>query len=159
MAAIYPLVLEANSWAGNDGNWSTWPIQVGEPPQHFNVLPATSNGETWIPLLEACSSSPSVALSDPYFCGLSRGVGDFEGTQSFGYQHNASSSWENIGTYNLPVQAGLFDDDQAGLYGTDNVSLHNLTGNLKLPGQSVAGIVTKDFWLGSLGIAKRAANF
>jgi hypothetical protein len=57
------------------------------------------------------------------------------------------------------VQAGLFSDDQAGLYGTDDVSLHNLTGLLNLTGQSVAGIVTKDFWLGSLGVAKRAANF
>jgi hypothetical protein len=123
------------------------------------VLPATSNGESWIPLLEACSNSPSVALTDPNICGQSRGVGEFEGTQSPGYQHNASSSWENIGTYNLPVQAGLFNDDQAGLYGTDSVSLHNSTGALYLTGQSVAGIVTKDFWLGSFGIAKRAANF
>jgi hypothetical protein len=159
MGTIHPLVLEAGLWAGNDGNWSTWPIQVGEPPQHFNVLPATSNGESWIPLLEACSNSPSVALTDPNICGKSRGVGEFEGTQGSGYQHNASSSWENIGTYNLPVQAGLFNDDQAGLYGTDSVSLHNSTGALYLTGQSVAGIVTKDFWLGSFGIAKRAANF
>ena len=159
MAAIYPLVLEAGLWAGNDGNWSTWPIQVGEPPQHFNVLPATSNGETWLPLLEACSSSPSVALTNPNICGQSRGVGNFEGAQSSGYQHNASGSWDNIGTYNLPVQAGLFNDDQAGLYGTDNIGLHNSTGLLNLTAQSMAGIVTKDFWLGSFGIAKRAANF
>lgn len=159
MATIYPLVLEAGLWAGNDGNWSTWPIQVGEPPQQFHVLPATSNGETWVPLIESCTSSPSVALQDPNICGESRGVGDFEGVQSTGYQHNASSSWKNIGTYNLPVQAGLFDDDQAGLYGTDDVGLRDLTGIMNLTGQSVAGIVTKDFWLGSLGIAKRAANF
>jgi len=159
MADIYPLVLEADSWAGNDGNWSTWPIQVGQPPQWFNVLPATSNGETWIPLIEACSNSPSVVLQDPNICAESRGVGDFEEAQSLGFQQNASSTWESIGTYNLPVQAGLFDDDQAGLYGTDDVSLHNLTGLLNLTGQSVAGIVTKDFWLGSFGIAKRAANF
>lgn len=157
MVSSKPLVLDANSWAGNDGNWSTWPILVGTPPQLFNVLPATSHGEIWIPLPEGCPSSSN--LSYPGSCGASRGVGDIEGVQSSGYQQNASSTWNNIGIYALPVQAGLFEDDQNGLYGTETVSIDDGTGILELPKQGVAGIATQDFWLGSLGVAQRAANF
>lgn len=150
-------MLEAESWAGNDGNWSVWPIEVGTPPQRFSVLPATSHGEIWVPLPEGCQQQPIFANAS--VCGASRGLGDFQGSQSSGYQTNSSSTWTEIGTYALPVQDGLFVDDEFGLYGNDTVVLHRETGSVEITGQSVAGIATKDFWLGSLGIAPRAANF
>lgn len=53
----------------------------------------------------------------------------------------------------------MFDDDQNGLYGTDVVSMNNGTGSVEIAEQSVVGLATKDFWLGSLGIAQRASNF
>jgi hypothetical protein len=57
------------------------------------------------------------------------------------------------------VQDGLFGDDQNGLYGTDVIGLPNNTGSVEVAEQSVVGLATKDFWLGSLGVAQRAANF
>jgi hypothetical protein len=159
MATHYPMILDATSWAGNDGNWSTWPIQVGTPPQQFNVLPATSHGEIWIPLPEGCHSSSPTTSSNTSICEASRGAGVFEDFQSSGYQKNASSTWSETGIYALPVQDGLFDDGQNGLYGTDIIGLRNETGSVEAAEQSVVGLATKDFWLGSLGVAQRAANF
>jgi hypothetical protein len=79
--------------------------------------------------------------------------------QSSGFQKNASTSWSETGIYALPVQDGLFEDDQNGLYGTDVVSIRNESESVEVAEQSVVGLATKDFWLGSLGIAQRAANF
>jgi len=156
MAVSHPLILDAQSWAGNDGNWSTWPISIGSPPQQFNVLPATSHGEIWVPLPEGCQSTTFANISS---CGASRGAGDFQNVQSSGFQKNASTSWSETGIYALPVQDGLFEDDQNGLYGTDRVGVRNGSEAVEIAGQSVVGLATKDFWLGSLGIAQRAANF
>jgi hypothetical protein len=159
MSASYPLILDATSWAGNDGNWSTWPIKVGTPPQQFNILPATSHGEIWVPLPEACQSYSTVVFSNASSCGASRGAGQYGDSQSSGFQKNASTTWSETGIYALPVQDGLFVDDQNGLYGTDVVGLRNETGSVEVAEQSVVGLATKDFWLGSLGVAQRAANF
>jgi hypothetical protein len=132
---------------------------VGTPPQQFNLLPATSHGEIWVPLPEGCQSSSTAIFPNASSCGTSRGAGEFGDSQSSGYQKNASTTWSETGIYALPVQDGLFDDDQNGLYGTDTVRLSNETGSVELAEQSVVGLATKDFWLGSLGVAQRAANF
>ena len=159
MATSYPLVLDGQSWAGNDGNWSTWPIYIGSPPQQFNVLPATSHGEIWVPLPEGCLLSYSTTFTDVKDCGASRGAGSFQDVQSSGFQKNASTSWSETGRYALPVQDGLFEDDQNGLYGTDMVGVRKGSESVEIAEQSVVGLATKDFWLGGLGIAQRASNF
>lgn len=159
MATPFPLILDAQSWSGNDGNWSTWPISIGSPPQNFKVLPATSHGEIWVPLPEGCQSSSSTTFANASACGASRGAGDFQDVQSSGFQKNASSSWTETGIYALPVQEGLFEDDQNGLYGMDKVGVSNGSDSVEVAEQSVVGLATKDFWLGRLGVAQRAANF
>jgi len=159
MSVQPPLILDAQSWAGNDGNWSTWPVYVGTPPQQFNVLPATSHGEIWVPLPEGCQLSSSTTFANTSSCGASRGAGDFQSAQSAGFQKNASTTWSETGIYALPVQDGLFEGDQGGLYGTDVVVLANGSGPVEVVKQSVVGLATKDFWLGSLGVAQRASNF
>jgi hypothetical protein len=159
MSVPRPLILDAQSWAGNDGNWSTWPLHVGTPPQQFNVLPATSHGEIWVPLPEGCQLSSSTAFANTSSCGASRGTGDFQNVQSTGFQKNASTTWSETGIYALPVQDGLFEDDQNGLYGTDVVRITNESESVEVAKQSVVGLATKDFWLGNLGVAQRASNF
>lgn len=147
-----PLVLEPSSiWAGNDGNWSTWEVQVGTPPQIFNVLPSTSHGEVWVPVTEGCSWLPSTID-----CGKSRGIGRFQGAQSLGFQNNASTTWDQIGIYELSVGGDLFNTSESGLYGFDNISVGGVD---SLPGQVVAGIATQDFWLGSLGLNQQSSDF
>lgn len=152
MSFPIPLVLEPSAvWAGSDGNWSTWEVQVGTPQQPFNILPSTSHGEIWIPVTEGCSWLPSTID-----CGQLRGVGQFQGTQSLGYQNNASSTWQQIGIYELSVGGDLFNTSQSGLYGFDDISFGD---NESMSKQVVAGIATQDFWLGSIGLDAQSSDF
>jgi hypothetical protein len=142
MASIPPLVLEASAiWAGNDGNWSTWSAQVGNPPQQFHIIPSTSHGEVWVPGPQGCSGR-----STPLDCAASRGVGDFQGSQSLGFLENASSTWEQIGIYEFIVGGDLFGATETGLYGQDEVALGS-EGKSVINNQTVAGTVTQDFWV------------
>jgi hypothetical protein len=144
MASISPLVLKAGAtWAGNDGNWSTWPAQIGDPPQQFHILPSTSHGEVWIPGPQGCSGR-----SAPLDCAASRGVGSFQGSQSLGFLENASTTWEQIGIYEFIVGGDLFEATETGLYGQDTVALGSKRENI-ISNQTVAGIVTQDFWVSS----------
>lgn len=109
-----------------------------------------------MPLVEGCDQQPFANISS---CALSRGVGEFQGMQNSGYQLNASSTWVDVGIYALPVQDGLFDVDENGHYGNDTAIVQHGNGTAEIKGQNVVGIATQDFWLGSIGIAQRAANF
>lgn len=138
-----PLVLEASAavWAGNDGNWSTWSTQVGNPPQQFHIIPSTSHGEVWIPGPQGCTGR-----SEPLACAASRGVGYFQGQQSLGFHENASSTWDQIGIYEFIVGGDLFEETETGLYGQDEVALGENAPSI-IRNQTVAGTVTQDFWV------------
>ncbi|KAI7154410.1 acid protease [Hortaea werneckii] len=157
----FPLVL-APSWSfdGDDGSWSSFLIEVGNPPQPFRVLPSTSVSEVWLPLPQGCQG----IMSDVSDCGDRRGVNAINGTASLGFQTNISSTWESIGIYKLETDQALFGNDNDALYGLDTVSV-NLMDNSgqnstsKIDSQTVAGFATGDFWLGSLGLGSSQANF
>ncbi|KAK4552174.1 hypothetical protein LTR86_010528 [Recurvomyces mirabilis] len=140
-----PLVLEPSGWLGNDGNWSTFRITVGEPAQTFDVLPAFGHGEVWLPVPDGCK--PYARM--PFDCASSRGVVAASAPCSSGFETNLSSSWDLLGIYDLNTD--LFVGNETGLYGLDTVSL--LPG-MSIQKQAVAGITTSDFWLGQIGIAQ-----
>ncbi|KAI7257479.1 acid protease [Hortaea werneckii] len=158
----FPLVL-APSWSfdGDDGNWSSFLIEVGNPPQSFRVLPSTGVSEIWLPLPQGCQGR----MSDISDCGDRRGVNAINGTASLGFQTNISSTWESIGIYKLEAEQTLFGNDNDALYGLDTVSISLLDNSSqssssgKLDSQTVAGFATGDFWLGSLGLGSAQANF
>lgn len=152
-AQIPPLVLPASDiWAGNDGNWSTWSIKVGASLQGFNILPSTSHGEVWVPGPQGCTSN-----SEPLLCAESRGVEEYQGTQSLGFQENASTTWEQIGIYEFITGGDLFQTMETGLYGLDNVVIGEDGTSMKHV--TIASVVTRDFWLGSLGLERVQSEF
>jgi hypothetical protein len=131
---------------GKDGPWSTFRIEVGTPSQQVRVLPASDQSSTWLVLPEAC---PDSAGKD---CGANRGLL---------YKRNVSSTWEEYGSYQLNTvleeRVGLNGD---GLYGYETLSLGWTGDNLpSLQHQLVAGIITSDFYLGSLSLSPRPSNF
>lgn len=148
-----PLVVEPSQvWDGNDGSWSTFIVRVGTPEQTFRLLPATNDQETWVPVPQGCLSS------DPENCGSLRGAEPFNGAPSNGFQVNASSTWVANGFYTLVSEHNL-NYSGNGLYGFDTVRLGTQDGQLSLAGQVVAGIATKDFYLGIFGLGPKPANF
>lgn len=95
-------------------------------------------------------------------CGDLRGVNDFNGAPSLGFQTNSSSSWSQIGIYNLATEDAVFDArEDTGLYGSDVITIpSNFAGDAaELDSQVIAGVVTANVWLGVMGLGARAANF
>lgn len=146
------------TFEGSDGNWTTFEISVGSPPQTFRILPSTGVSETWIPIPQGCGG----VLEGLPGCGDLRGVDDFNGSPSLGFQTNASTSWSTIGIYDLVAEDALFDSDSdTGLYGSDVIIIpSNVAGDpAQLETQVIAGVATANVWLGVMGLGARAANF
>lgn len=153
-SAAKPFVFSpSQAWDGNDGRWSTFIVRVGTPEQNFRILPGTSGQETLLPVPEGCTDS------DPSNCGSLRGAYPFNGKDSSGFQVNASSTWKNIGIYTLVTEDDLGMNDN-GLYGFDTVGLGlQNSGGITLQSQVIAGIATKNFYLGIFGLGPKPSNF
>jgi hypothetical protein len=131
---------------GKDGPWSTFRIEVGTPPQQIRVLPASSQSSTWVVLPEACAT---VTGNE---CPKDRGRT---------YLRNESSSWKEYGSYELNTflekRVGLNGD---GLYGYEKLTLGWTGDGLPgLEGQMIAGIISEDFYIGSVSLNPRPNNF
>jgi Eukaryotic aspartyl protease len=152
-----PLVVNpSQSFDGDDGQWSTFVVSVGTPPQNFRVLISTQSSETWVIAPEGCTST------DPSTCQSSRGGEVFNGQAAAGFLTNASSTWKEAGLYTLDIESGL-NYSGNGLYGYDVVGLNGGNGSsgggLSLPNQVVSGIAAKDFFLGIFGLGVRPTSF
>ncbi|MCJ1378580.1 hypothetical protein MMC17_001679 [Xylographa soralifera] len=127
-------------WIGNDGSWSTVAIRVGNPPQWLNVFPSTASQETWVIGQDGCGES------GPSVCSADRG-----GLFSV----NASSSWQNVGGYELGLDIQLFGMG-SGYYGYDTIALSE---NVSMPSQVISVVNETQYWLGFLGLGTKASNF
>ena len=121
-------------------------IRVGTPGQDLFVTASTTVPETWVVLDDGCIAS------DPPSCPEDRGRT---------FKKNASSTWQGKRIYGLGVELNLgYRTDNAGDYGFDTLALgYRGSGGPSLDGQVIAGIATKDFYLGSIGLTPRPINF
>ena len=127
---------------GNDGPWSTFPMQVGTPnTEETRVLVSTAIPCQWAVLAEACNDQS---------CATSRGNNLFN--------PNASATWQQDKIYDLQFEENL-NYTGNGLYGFDTVGLGFPNQGVVMKNQTVAGIVQPDFWMGYIGINPQATNF
>ena len=115
----------------------------GTPAQSLNLLVSTSSTQPWVVASEACSGN---ATQD---CATARG-GLFDS--------NASSTWQDKGTYELEAELNL-GIDEIGDFGIDSLTLgipgsHAVTQNK----QMLARIANDVFYLSSLGLYPAATN-
>ncbi|QDS68836.1 hypothetical protein FKW77_007052 [Venturia effusa] len=133
-------------WDGNDGLWSTFGMTLGSNTQSVRLLPATGQSAVWAVVPEGCIER------DPASCKDTRG-----GL----YLRNTTSSWSQVGLYEL----SLFTEKSLnysgnGIYGNDKVGLAWPGDNLpSIPNQIIAGIATKDFYMGGFPLNPWPANF
>ena len=152
------VVPPSQQWEGNDGLWSTFVVRIGVPGQDFRVLPSTAGSETFIPLSGGCLKT------DPPTCQNSRGVEDVNGFPSTGFDVSQSTTWKEIGIFTLELDTQL-GYNATGLIGADSVSLGTPQQSkafgepLALEGQTVAGILSRKWLLGLLGLNTRPARF
>lgn len=149
-SAPAPIVVPASQdFDGNDGPWSSFALQIGTPAQNIKVLISTAGSQTWAVVPQGCTST------DPSGCVSSRG-GQFDATHSTTWTKNNATS---NGTFNLGVEANL-GYYGSGEYGFDTVALGwQASGDPSLAQQIVAGITTKEFYLGMFGLDPRPTNF
>ncbi len=78
-------IAPTSEWAGNDGLWSTFLVQLGNPIQKISVLPSTSGSAIW-------AINPLGCLNQPfsgYDCESIRGqVFDPSGSETFSWLDN-----------------------------------------------------------------------
>lgn len=133
-------------------------VHVGTPPQYFHVLPSFSSQSLYLPRAEDCQNIP---VSD---CGASRGTEASTSNSSTGFQVNATSTWQDIGLYNLEPGTN-FELDGSSLYGYDKagVSFVGRTNDSVTLEHQVVGVYSTSteaglsrLWLGRLGLSQSA---
>ena len=132
----------SQKFEGNDGSWSTFPIQIGTDPQTVNVLVSTASSQTWVINPQGCTPSDSVD------CPSLRG-GLFSTGNSSTWSQNQNAAG---GLYPLTIGPSL-NLSGNGLYGYDTVTLgEGGSGGLTLDRQVVASVATKSYYLGLFGL-------
>ncbi|KAL9578760.1 MAG: hypothetical protein Q9203_006976 [Teloschistes exilis] len=145
--AVQLITVDSSDSSGNDGAWGTFNVGAGTPLQSLQLLASTQNPESWVILDEGC------VATDPKNCSVTRG-----GV----YVYSNSSSWVKKGVYGLTSESslGYTQNSDAGAYGWDNVALATPDGaDIMLNHSVIAGLATKDFYMGSLGLAARAIEW
>ena len=149
------VVPPSQKFDGNDGSWSTFKISVGTPGQDFRVLPSTKGGVTYVVLPDGC-----IAGVDPANCQESRGAEIFNSAQNIGFQTNLSTSWSEIGQYDIDLEEAL-NVTVGGLFGYDKVSLGPaaVSTSLSLDRQVVAGVADQGYYMGVLPLGTTDSSF
>lgn len=131
---------------GNDGPWSSFTIQIGTPPQAVRVFPSTSGSSVWAVVPQGCTAA------DPSDCP------DLRGSL---FDPTMSSTWVEKSIYNLPLTTEeVWGFSGNGQFGLDNVVLSYSGGQGPvLNNTMLAGIATKDFLIGTLGLTPWGVNF
>ncbi|KAF2154051.1 acid protease [Myriangium duriaei CBS 260.36] len=132
-------------WEGNDGPWSTFPLQIGVSPQLVRVLPSTSSYNNWAVAPGGCPSFY------PSSCPVDRG-----GL----YNANRSPSWTAFTSLALGQELALgynttavfgFDQVTLGWHGSGGPSINNAT---------VAYYYdASEYFLGAFGLNPQSTNF
>lgn len=130
-------------WEGNDGNWSTFALRIGTPPQLIHVLPSTSGSSIW--------------AVDPLGC--EEGFTDCPERRGNLFTRPDSSTFENKTTPEGQFFGLSFDPENSlgyngtAVVGSDIVALGN-EGNVTglFNSQLVAVYADKFPWVGLMGL-------
>lgn len=142
-------VAASQNFDGNDGPWSSFVIQIGTPAQTVKVLISTACYQTWVVLPQGCTPT------DPSNCESSRGE-IFHPDQSGTWAKNNLTA---NGTFSFGLESNLGYSSNAE-YGYDSLTLGwKGSRGTPLQHQVVAGIATKDFYMGLFGVNPRPSNF
>ena len=135
---------------GDDGNWSSFALRVGNPEQSVRVLISTADDNTKVIDPGGCPPGTQ-GITPSLTCSRSRGEL---------FNASLSSTWLSKGIYSLGLENNLgYDSD--GSYGLDTVALgvSNGTGGPVLPGQVVGSLTENLFYTGLFGLNNQPTNF
>ncbi|KAI9668763.1 MAG: hypothetical protein M1831_000832 [Alyxoria varia] len=137
-------------WDGNDGQWSTFSLQVGRPAQNVRVLPSTGIPETWV--IDGATACPE---------GIPLPTGQEHCDDARGrlFHKNESITWIKDSSYELVAETNL-GLDSTGIYGWDDITLGwQGSGGPSENHQVIAAVADPKYWLGVFGLDPRPSNF
>ncbi|KAH9842094.1 putative peptidase A1 family protein [Teratosphaeria destructans] len=148
----YPAAVEiaaSQYWDGNDGPWSSFPVQLGQNSQTQNVrvLLSTIATFTWVVAPDGCP--------DGYVANCADSRGGL-------YYANKSSTWQATSLYDFKLEENL-DLNTNGNFGYEDLTLgwqgSGSTANASVEHAVVATIQDSRYWLGQFGLNPRPTNF
>lgn len=133
------------NWDGIDGSWSSFTLRVGTPQQFVRTFVSFTAYQTWVVLPQGCDAAASQST-----CAQTRG---------WLFNESASSTFDQIGIYDLWIERGLGYDGNA-VYGYDTVGLGGEGENgPTIKNTTVGGLAVEDFYLGVFGLNPTPTNF
>ena len=145
----------AQEWDGIDGQWSVFPLAVGEPAQWVRTIVSTASQQTWVVYDDACKKNET---NDE---GVSRLVRDEDCFDRRGgtFNDTDSKTWDRLGFYKLWTEKSMGLDGN-GLYGYDTVGIgYPGEKGPTLKNVTVGALKTTNFWLGHFGLHPKPTNF
>ncbi|KAF2202524.1 acid protease [Delitschia confertaspora ATCC 74209] len=145
----------AQDWDGIDGQWSVFPLSVGEPAQWVRTIVSTASQQTWVVIDMACEKNQTdennvTSLVRDDSCWNNRG---------HTFNPSASTTWHNRGFYLLWTEQ-VMGLDGNGKYGFDTVGIGYLgERGPTLKNTTVGALITPNFWLGHFGLNPKPTNF
>jgi hypothetical protein len=147
-----PIVVPpSGSFDGDDGEWSTFLINIGDDGrgrsgQNFKALVSTSRSTAVLPLQADWCSVPE--------CAKRRGILPYNSRQSLGYQSNSSHDYHDLGLFSLEKSQSIPESPVNCRYGLDSigVGLASSTSPV-IAGQLVAAQGSEEPFLTSLGLS------
>nr|POE75569.1 hypothetical protein CFP56_53681 [Quercus suber] len=137
-------------WDGVDGPWSSFPIEIGTPPQNIRAFVSTASYGTWaisgVPIGNALSCPPEIA-------------GDCATDRGFQFFPNKSLTWTANSIFDVGIEQNL-NLDVDGAVGFDTVTLGwQGSQTATVQHSSVWTLVDASWWIGVLGLNPAPANF
>ncbi|PSK35909.1 Rhizopuspepsin-1 [Elsinoe australis] len=131
-------------WEGNDGAWSSFPLQVGSPPQIVRVMPSTAGYNNWVVSPGGCPDWY------PDTCPDQRGAL---------YTSNQSLTWVPNSIFNLGLNQNL-GYKTSGSFGFDKMTLGwQGSGGPTDDHAIIAWYLDPLYFLGIFGLKPQATNF
>jgi hypothetical protein len=163
MASPTPYVVPPTSkFEGNDGSWSTFYINVGYPTgQNFRVLVSTASSLTWVINTAGCTSG------DPSNCPDLRGVENYAGAKSSGYNPSDSTNSSQIGLYGLKLEdatdfSTIYGPEYSGINASiyeDVIGLGEYSPTSLELDEYLGSVASKSIFLGEFGLGINPNNF
>lgn len=131
-------------WDGNDGPWSSFPLQLGTPAQNIRAFVSTASPDF---ISVGANGCPANYTTD---CANKRG---------FLFLTNESLSWIPNSIYNLGIE------DNLGLDIASNVGFDTATlgwqgaGGPTLEHSTIFNVYSAAYWIGLLGVKPQSTNF
>ncbi|EPE36619.1 Acid protease [Glarea lozoyensis ATCC 20868] len=152
-----PIVVPPSQiWDGIDGQWSSFGLRVGNPPQNVRVLVSTNSQNTFVVHPLGCSKEAINPV--PLQCAKDRGLL---------FNPNSSTTWSDQGNFGLSsdgigLEANLGYSLPAS-YGLETLGLGHVSGDTNGPvlvNQTVAAFASASpFYMGIFGLGTQPLNY